>query len=220
MKKHFVLAMMAVVAIAANAFTPNTKWPYMLEDFQEGTLYRAGEYSVAQFNIHYMGNVLHYVNPKDNKIYEAKQNDMDSVVIGVQKFVLADGKVMELVGEKGANQVLKYDYADFAMLNQGSGAYGSSANSSATRQLTSIELAGMNNPMHGLLLQQKNDGNELFIRTKYFLRIGGQLVEANKKDVEKIVPADNKDAWKKFLKENKIKWKNAESLESVIAFFL
>ena len=78
----------------------------------------------------------------------------------------------------------------------------------------------MNNPMHGLLLQQKNDGNELFIRTKFFLRIGGQLVEANKKDVEKIVPADNKDAWKKFLKENKIKWKNAESLESVIAFFL
>jgi hypothetical protein len=219
MKKVVFFAMMSAFALAASAFTPNTKWPYMMEQFQEGTLYRGKDYSVAQFNIHYKGNVLHYINPKDDKIYEAKQNDMDSVVIAGKKFVKADGKVMEVVAQKDANLVLKYDFADFSQLNRATGAYGSSANSSATRQLSSIDMAGLDNPKHGLLLQEKNDGSELYIRTKYFLRVGNVVVEADKKDIEKMLPDSQKDAWKQFLKKNKIKWKNEDSLVLVLSFF-
>ena len=65
---------MSVVALLASAYTPNTKWPYVYENFSEGTLYRGKDYSVAQFNIHYMGNVLHYISPEDDKIYTAKQS--------------------------------------------------------------------------------------------------------------------------------------------------
>jgi hypothetical protein len=205
MKKHVLLMMMSIVALGVSAFTPNTKWPYLMENFQEGTLYRGKDYSVAQFNVHFMGNVLHYINPKDDKIYEARHNDMDSVVIAGRKFVLADDMVMEVLGECGADKVLRYDYADFSNLTQATGAYGASANSSATRQLTSLDLAGMNNPQHGLMLQEKNDGKQFYVRTKFYLQIGNAVVEANKKEVEKILPADKKDAWKQFLKKNKIR---------------
>ena len=219
MKKGIFTLLMAVVALVANAYSPNTKWPYMMEDFQEGTLYRVADYSGAQFNIHYMGNAIHFINPKDDKIYESRKTDMDSVVIAGRKFVLADDMVMEVLGECGADKVLRYDYADFSNLTQATGAYGASANSSATRQLTSLDLAGMNNPQHGLMLQEKNDGKQFYVRTKFYLQIGNAVVEANKKEVEKILPADKKDAWKQFLKKNKIKWKNAESLLSVLEFF-
>lgn len=219
MKKHVLLMMMSIVALGVSAFTPNTKWPYLMENFQEGTLYRGKDYSVAQFNVHFMGNVLHYINPKDDKIYEARHNDMDSVVIGGRKFVVADKHVMEVVGEQGGNLVLQHDCADFNRITQPTGAYGSSANSSATRQLSSLDLAGMNNPKHGLLLQEKNDGHELYVRSRFYLKVGDTVVEADKKDIEKMLPADKKEAWKQFLKKNKIKWKNAESLTKVLDFF-
>ena len=218
MRKQVTLMIMLVVALTMNAFTPNTKWPYLLENFQEGTLYRGKDYSIAQFNIHLMGNKLHYVNPKDDKICESRQNDMDSVVIGGKKFVLADGELMQVVGSNGQNMVLLCEYADFSGMNQAKGAYGSSSNSSATRQLTSIDLAGMNNPKHGLLLQEKNDGSELYMHKKYFLKLGNKVIEAGKKDVEKILADSQKDAWKQFLKKNKIKWKNPESLVLVLDF--
>lgn len=224
MKRQVFTVILAFVALVVNAFTPNTKWPYMYEHFTEGTLYRGQDYSIAQFNIHYMGNVLHYVSPEDDKIYLAKGNDMDSVVINGKKFVLADHKdgkkMMEVVAQNGANMALRLDYADFeAAMRSNTGAYGSSANSSATRNLSSLELAGMNNPKHGLMLQEKNDGKTLGVRTRYYLRIGKFDIEANKKAVEQIVPADREEQWKQFLKKNKIKWKKPESLALVLEFF-
>lgn len=219
MKKQVLAIVMALVAIAAGAYTPNTKWPYLNEHFTEGTVYRGADYSVAKFNIHLQGNILHYINPEDDKIYTAKHNDVDSVVIAGVTFVPDKDMMMEVVAKNGENMVLKYDYADFAALNTTSGAYGSSANSSASSNYTSIELAGMNNPRHGLMMQEKNDGKFITMRTKYFLRIGKTLVEAKKGDIEDMLPADQKDAWKQFLKANKIKWRNPESLAKLLNFF-
>ena len=53
---------------------------------------------------------------------------------------------------------------------------------------------------------------------KYFLKLGNKVIEAGKKDVEKILADGQKDAWKQFLKKNKIKWKNPESLVLVLDF--
>ena len=224
MRKQVLLVMMSVMALVAGAYTPNTKWPYVYENFAEGTLYRGKDYSVAQFNIHYMGNVLHYINPEDDKIYTAKGNDVDSVMIADRKYVLVDHKdgrkMMEVVAQSGGNMAFRLDYVDFdAAMQSGGGAYGSSSNSSATRNLSSLDLGGMNNPKHGLLLQEKNDGKSLVVRSRYYLRIGKFDIEANKKAVEQIVPAEKEEEWKQFLKKNKIKWKKPESLLQVLEFF-
>ena len=224
MRKQVLLMTMSVVALLASAYTPNTKWPYVYENFSEGTLYRGKDYSVAQFNIHYMGNVLHYISPEDDKIYTAKGNDVDSVMIADRKYVLVDHKdgrkMMEVVAQSGGNMAFRLDYVDFdAAMQSGGGAYGSSSNSSATRNLSSLDLGGMNNPKHGLLLQEKNDGKSLVVRSRYYLRIGKFDIEANKKAVEQIVPAEKEEEWKQFLKKNKIKWKKPESLLQVLEFF-
>ena len=224
MRKQVLLVMMSVVALVAGAYTPNTKWPYVYENFAEGTLYSGKDYSVAQFNIHYMGNVLHYISPEDDKIYTAKGNDVDSVVIADKIYMLVDHKdgrkMMEVVAQSGENKAFRLDYVDFdAAMQSGGGAYGSSSNSSATRNLSSLDLGGMNNPKHGLLLQEKNDGKSLVVRSRYYLRIGKFDIEANKKAVEQIVPAEKEEEWKQFLKKNKIKWKKPESLLQVLEFF-
>ena len=224
MRKQVLLMTMSVVALLASAYTPNTKWPYVYENFSEGTLYRGKDYSVAQFNIHYMGNVLHYISPEDDKIYTAKGNDVDSVMIADRKYVLVDHKdgrkMMEVVAQSGENKAFRLDYVDFdAAMQSSGGAYGSSSNSSATRNLSSLDLGGMNNPKHGLLLQEKNDGKSLVVRSRYYLRIGKFDIEANKKAVEQIVPAEKEEEWKQFLKKNKIKWKKPESLQLVLEFF-
>ena len=57
------------------------------------------------------------------------------------------------------------------------------------------------------------------MRSRFYLKVGDTVVEADKKDIEKMLPADKKEAWKQFLKKNKIKWKNAESLTKVLDFF-
>ena len=224
MRKQVLLMTMSVVALLASAYTPNTKWPYVYENFSEGTLYRGKDYSVAQFNIHYMGNVLHYISPEDDKIYTAKGNDVDSVMIADRKYVLVDHKdgrkMMEVVAQSGENKAFRLDYVDFdAAMQSSGGAYGSSSNSSATRNLSSLDLGGLNNPKHGLLLQEKNDGKSLVVRSRYYLRIGKFDIEANKKAVEQIVPAEKEEEWKQFLKKNKIKWKKPESLLQVLEFF-
>lgn len=222
MKKSVLSVAVALVALTAGAFTPNTKWPYMYEDFTEGTLYRGKDYSVAQFNIHYMGNVLHYISENDDKIYSAMGNEVDSVVIDGKKFVLTqiDGQMMEVTAQSGSDMVLRLDYADFDAVQKGNaGAYGASLNSASTRNLSSLEIAGMNNPQHGLLLQNKKDGISLGVRSRYYMRIGKLDIEANKKSLEMIVPADRMDEWKQFLKKNKIKWKKTESLEKILDFF-
>ena len=224
MRKQVLLMTMSVVALLASAYTPNTKWPYVYENFTEGTLYRGKDYSMAQFNIHYMGNVLHYISPEDDKIYTAKGNDVDSVVIADKTNILVDHKdgrkMMEVVAQSGENKAFRLDYVDFdAAMQSSGGAYGSSSNSSATRNLSSLDLGGMNNPKHGLLLQEKNDGKSLVVRSRYYLRIGKFDIEANKKAVEQIVPAEKEEEWKQFLKKNKIKWKKPESLQLVLEFF-
>lgn len=221
MKKQMFAIMAMGVVLTASAFSPNTKWPYINEHFAEGTVYCGVNYSEARMNIHLAGNVLHYISPEDDKIYTAKHSDMDSVVIAGKKYVQTkvEGKMMEVVAENAGGMVMKLEYGDFDALAANTGAYGASLNSSSSRNLISLDLAGMNNQRHGLLLQEKNDGKDIPVRSRYYLRVKGMDVEANKKSIELIVPADKEEAWKAFLKKNKIKWKNPESLLLVLAFF-
>lgn len=219
MRIQILTILIFFVATIANAYSPNTKWPYLNENFAEGTVYRGKEHSVAKFNIHLVDNVLHYINPDDDKIYTAKYSEIDSVVISGTTYVQCDGKIMQVMAKSSAGMVLRYDYADFDALFTQIGAYGTSLNTGSGRNLSSLELAGLNNQRHGLMLQEKHDGKEIGMRKKYFLRIGKIDIEANKKDVEKILPADSKESWKLFLKNNKIKWKKPESLLLVVDFF-
>ena len=126
---------------------------------------------------------------------------------------------MQVVSQKGADVLLKLELADFSQLTQGSGgAYGSSLNSSASNQLSSLDLGGLNRPEHGMMLQEKHDGREIPVSTVYYFAIGGQCIEANKSEVLKYVGESRKADFTRFAKEKKVKWKNADSLKTVLEY--
>lgn len=218
--KKVLLMILLGCTISVNAqFAPNTRWPYLYENFSQGTIYFAkNQRSEAQLNVHLLGNTLHYIT-QDGKIFESSDKDVIRVEIGNDTYWFANHKLMQVITQEGDCALLKLVYGDFDSMTSGSGAYGSSLNSSASRDLSSLDLGGLNQPELGKMLQERNDGSEIPLETAYYFILGGKVVEANKKAVTETVEVSQSDNWKKFLKENKIKWKKEDSLISVLGFF-
>ena len=216
-----VAALLLMLAVSAQNFEPNTKWPYLYENFTPGTIYFEGnEKSSSNLNIHLWGNVLHYVKA-DGRIYQSSDQKVVRVEIGSDAYIFSDHKLVRIVAHEGTNLLAELVSGDFdAMRSSGGGAYGSSLNSSASRDLSSLgfDLGGMDHPELGLMLQEKQDGRTIPLITRYYFIIGGQQIEATKKGVEKFVGDDRADALKQFLKDNKVKWKKEESLIQVLQF--
>lgn len=218
--KKVLLMILLGCTISVNAqFASNTRWPYLYENFSQGTIYFAkNQKSEAQLNVHLLGNTLHYIT-QDGKIFESSDKDVIRVEIGNDTYWFANHKLMQVITQEGDCALLKLVYGDFDSMTSGSGAYGSSLNSSASRDLSSLDLGGLNQPELGKMLQERNDGSEIPLETAYYFILGGKVVEANKKAVTETVEVSQSDNWKKFLKENKIKWKKEDSLISVLGFF-
>ena len=218
----FLVFMQAVLlTMTAQKYEPNTKWPYLYEDFIPGTIFFEGnQKSTADMNIHLWGNVLHYVKA-DGKIYQSDEKKVVRVEIGSDAYVYVDHQLYRIVANQGTNLLLKLIKGDFdAMRSSGGGAYGSSLNSSSARDLSSLgfDLGGLDHPELGLMLQEKKDGRTIPLVEQYSFIIGDQQIEATKKGVEKYVGGTRADALKQFLKENKIKWKSEESLQQLLVF--
>lgn len=214
-----VTCLLLVVAAAHAKYVPNTKWPYVYEDFTQGTVYSAdNQKSEGLLNIHLAGNVLHYVG-KDGKVYANDNHRIARVEIGQDAYIVVDNRLMQIVSQKDADVLLKLELADFSQLTQGSGgAYGSSLNSSASNLLSSLDLGGLNRPEHGMMLQEKHDGREIPVSTVYYFAIGGQCIEASKGEVMKYAGEERKAELTRFIKEKKVKWKNEDSLKTVLEY--
>lgn len=219
--KAIIAALLLTLSASAQNYEPNTKWPYLYENFTPGTIYFEGnQKSTADLNIHLWGNVLHYVKP-DGKIYQTDERKVVRVEIGSDAYLFSDHKLVRLIATEGTNLLVKLTRGDFdAMRSSGGGAYGSSLNSSATRDLSSLgfDLGGLNNPELGLMLQEKREGRTIPLVEQYFFIVGGQQIEATKKAVEKQVGNAREAELSKFLKDNKIKWKREDSLQKVLKF--
>lgn len=218
MRLKLLTILLGVALTAVAQYAPNTRWPYLLENFTQGTVYMdKNQKSEAKLNIHLLGNVLHYVAP-DGKIMQSNERGILRVEIGSEAYLYGDGQLMQIIAQKGKTVLLKLTKADFDSMFSGTGAYGASLNSSSSRDLSSLDLGGLNQPELGKMLQEKNDGREIPVRINYHYLIDGKLIEANKKEVEEQVGSDRQAEWKSFIKEKKIKWKKESSLTEVLDF--
>lgn len=217
--RKFLLCIILIIPLVSSAqYVPNTKWPYLNEVFQHGTIFLGIENkSEADMNIHLVGNVLHYISD-DGRIFEVKDNNISRIEIGNKAYIPIDKKIMEIISVKGEYLLLKLEKADFDAMGEGTGAYGASLNSSSSKDLSSLNIGGMNNPKLGEMLQQRHDGRDIPMLTKYYFLCKDKLLEANKNSVESIITAENKIQWKQFLKDKKIKWKNEKSLIEILDF--
>ena len=209
----------SVITVSAAKYEPNTRWPYLYQDFTKGVVFFEGNQKSSQMdlNIHLMGNVLHYIG-QDGKIYKNDDQKVTRVEIGDEAYIFSDHKLVKILANEGTNLLVMLTKANFDALQQSSGAYGASLNSSATRDLSSLDLGGLDTPELGKMLQEKNDGRTIPMVQQYFFIIGGQQIEATKKGVEKFVGDAKADALKQFLKEKKTKWKDELSLAQLLQF--
>lgn len=220
MRTRLFILLLGVCTYAAAQYTPNTRWPYLYENFEQGTVYMGtNQKSEAKLNIHLLGNVLHYV-AADGKIMQSNERDVTRVEIGQDAYLYGERQLMKIVAQKQENLLLQLTSADFDSMFSGTGAYGSSLNSSASRDLSSLDLGGLNQPELGKMLQEKNEGREIPTRITYYFLINGRLVEATKGNLEDLAGEQRKEEWKAFVKEKKIKWKKEESLALVLDFFI
>ena len=220
MKKLCSLLLLACAVLTASAqkYEPNTKWPYVYEDFTQGTIFFNGnKKSESKLNIHLWGNKLHYLKD-DNKIYQSDDRDVIRVEIGSDAYIYSDHKLVKILSAENNNLLVVLDKADFDALFTSTGAYGASLNSSSSRDLSSLDLGGLENAELGRMLQEKGDGRDIDVKQVYFFIVDGQQIDANKKEVEKLLSDNGKKEWKAFQKENKIKWKDEESLKKVLSF--
>ena len=209
---------MALSAQRYQKYKPNTKWPYIYENFTDGTIYfDSNQKTKAQLNIHLWGNKLHYISSAQ-KILEAETSGIIRVEIGGDAYIYNDQQLVKILAAEQNNLVVEVTKADFDALFSGTGAYGSSLNSSASRDLSSLDLGGLDAPELGRLLQEREDGRSISSKQQYYFIINNQQIEANNKDVEKLLKDEDKDAWKTFVKQSKIKWKSIDSLKEVLHF--
>ena len=212
------LCLVSALAMQAQRFEPNTRWPYLYATFTPGTIYlNDNTKSEGQFNIHLWGNVLHYTGA-DGRIYQSEDKNVGRVEIGDDAYVFCDHKMMRILATEGTQLLVKIIRGDFDSMVAGSGAYGASLNSSATRDLSSLDLGGLDKPDLASLEKQRNEGRGIPLVENYYFILNGVQVEATKKGVEKYLGDSRADDLKKFLKENKVKWKNAESLSAMLKF--
>ena len=215
-----ILTLLPLISMSsAQKYEPSTRWPYVYQDFTAGTIYFDNNTkSASSLNIHLLGNVLHYVSP-DGRIFESTDKGIIRVEIGNDAYIYSDHKLVKIVSAKGNNLLVMLTKADFdAMRSGGSGAYGSSLQSSAARDLSSLDLGGLNQPELGKLLLEKQDGREIPIVNSYFYIIDGKQIDATRKGVESFLTSDKTDSFNKFLKEKKVKWKKEDGLTQVLEF--
>ena len=221
MRKTIATTLLLVTALAVTAqkYEANTKWPYLYKDFTEGTIYLEGNQksSTSELNIHLWGNALHYLGA-DGRIYQSSDQKVRRVEIGADAYIFSDHKLVRIIAAEGTDLLVLLTRANFDALNAGTGAYGASLNSSASRDLSSLDLGGLDTPELGKMLQERNEGRTIPLQEQYYFIIGGQQIEATKKGVEKFMGDDKADSLKQFLKEHKTKWKQEASLRELLKF--
>jgi hypothetical protein len=200
-------------------YTPTTNWPYLFENFQDGTIhFKEGDNTLKKVNIHLHKNTLHYV--ENDKIYQIDdKNDIDFVEINNEKFVYKNKELLQVIQQIENNGLYLLAKVDLDKLTTATGAYGSNAQTASTRNLTNLDFVDVVNIRYVQLISGKEEGRLLPLKKSYYFDISGELIPANKKEVEKRLETSQvKEEYKQFVKKNKIKWNQANSLIQVLEF--
>lgn len=217
MKRLLFLMLAGFVSLTLSAQEPTTTWPYLYPDFTDGVIYMRGGQKIPQkVNVHLAKGRIHYIDDK-GVVRELNTQQVLFTEIGSDQYMVVNGDVMKVVGNVEKGFVAIHTYIDFQRMNETGGAYGTSSTSSATKKLTSVETAGAN-VNHMELAQNRENGEEVFLKTNYYIVTGGKVYEASKKGIESQLPADKAAAYKSFLKEHKIAWKDPQSLLQLVDF--
>ncbi len=218
MKKFLIAAAMLLAALSAKAQEYSTAWPYLYQTFTDGSVVLKGGAKFQQpLNIHILHGALHYL--EDGVVKEAKLEDVLTVRIGEDSFLNVGGQMMKVLASSENGTVCELALGDFERLLAGTGAYGTTATTSATQKFSSLEIAGQPLQNHMEMWESRHDGERVDLVKKTYLVLPGNFVEASRRGVEAMLDDAQKASFKQWLKVHKVKWNDPASVLSVADFF-
>ena len=213
----YIAAILIWSAIGVFAQTPTTKYPYLYDTFTDGTVVMTdGNKEARKMNVHLRAGRLHYLD--NGIIKEAFLTDVAAVEIGGDVYIPVFASVMKVVAKNDNGCVVVEQLGDFEAALSGTGAYGTSASSSATMKLSSVHQDGQVNQNYMNVLNEKTDGVDLSIQSTYYLVTPKYKVKANRPDVEAVLPQGKTELLKAYIKEHKVKWKSPQGLLPLVDF--
>ena len=212
-----VAAVILLAAIRGYSQSPTTTYPYLYDNFISGTVVMDdGSKEARQMNVHLRAGRLHYID--NGIIKEAFLKDVAAVEIGSDVFIPVFTSVMKVVAMNVNGCVVLEQLGDFEAALSGSGAYGTSASSSATMKLSSVQSDSEVNQNYMNILNEKSEGADLQIISSFYIVTPKYKVRATRRDIEESIPEDKSVPLKDFIKANKIKWKSPEGLLPLVDF--
>ena len=213
----YIAAILIWSAFGASAQTPTTTFPYLYDTFTDGTVVMTdGNKEARKMNVHLRAGRLHYID--NGIIKEAYLTDVAAVEIGNDVYVPVYTSVMKVVAKNDNGCVVVEQLGDYEAALSGTGAYGTSATSSATMKLSSVHQEGQVNQNYMNILNEKTDGMDLRIQSTYYLVTTKYKVKANRSDIEAMLPQGKADLLKVYIKEHKVKWKSPQGLLPLVDF--
>lgn len=217
--KRFSIAVFSLFLCLGLKAQTYTTWPYLYPQFTDGVIFLLdGQKVYHKLNVHLLKSRLHYLEA--NVVKEALSRDIFYVTIGEDKFMVVNGDVMQVVAETKGGFVAKLVKINEESLYDSGGAYGGTTTTSATRNLSSVEISGGANMNHMLLLQNKETGKEVSLKEEYYLVANDTVYRAYRKDVERMLGPELHAEFRNYLKQNKIKWKDPSKLILVVDFLI
>jgi len=212
--------------VTGQNYAPTTNWPYLYENFQQGTIYlKSGNTLEKSVNIHLVASVLHYV--ENNMIQELMNTeDVDSIQIKTsyasETFVYIDGRIYRLIEQTDNNNgIFEINIGNFDELLSTTGAYGTKNYTASPTKFVSLNIGGIAERDYLKLSSGKDNGKLFPIDKTYFFKINGKLIKARSKDVENSIDSPQvKKQLQSYLKKNKVKWNNIDSLAGLYRFLL
>lgn len=204
----------------SQSFSPRETWPFLYEEFMSGATRTKDGVLVTEsrFNITAHDGALLYIG-KDENIMKADMSRVYTAKLGEDVYLNISGKMYKLLSELDCGAVLMGTEINVEEQSKVSIGYGINSSTASAQSLT-ILMDGRFDTL-GKNLQQteneKNTGEILPLRERYFLFFEERLIPAKKQEILDM-PGIDKKATKAFFKQEKIRWKDTASLEKVLVF--
>ena len=227
LKKLFLVTVLLAALLPGAAgkdydYKPRESWPYLKEDFTQGTVRTSGGTILSEglLNVSVVDGSLHYIS--DGVIMAADMRQVYLVKIGDEIYINRLGKLMRVLHEEpGGYYLIREVLVDREELAKSDIGYGVNSAVASTQRLSTLGMEG-----HGTLnmdlttaINQAKTGPVLpLLETLYFLT-GSRQTEASKRDFLEM-PGLDKDEAKAFLKKEKIKFNKEGDLVKVLLFLV
>lgn len=219
----------ATAQFGTKEYEPTTNWPYLLNDFYNGTIVMGTDsVSRSRLNFHLRSLALYCIDDED-KVARVIFPNISCVIINNNIYRLVDGKPMQqLYAEQGA-LLMEYTYIDFDLMNvgynQGMALYARASSETAMLanrnnylDLETIHMRGEFNENYHEMRTNWYDGQKLPLHISYYFVIDGRHFRAVNSECNGHLDAAGQKALKRFIKEKKLKWKKKEDLVLILQF--